>query len=327
MNDVVAKRLQKGDEVRVIAPSRSLAIIGEETRKIASERFEELGLKVSYGAHVEEANDFASSTIASRIEDIHAAFKDPQVKAVLTAIGGFNSNQLLTMLDWDLIRDNPKIFCGFSDTTALSNAIYAQTGLVTYSGPHFSSFGMKQGFEYTLESFISTVMNEGEIAVTPSEEWSDDLWFLNQEERTFIKNEGWLALQSGQSEGTIIGGNLSTLLLLSNTPYMPRAEKIILFIEDDEESQIHHFDRNLTALSQQPWFTNVRGIVIGRFQKASEVTSDLIRQTVSHNDKLNDLPVIANVDFGHTTPVLTFPIGGNVHILSGTESFITITKH
>lgn len=327
MNSILASRLRKNDEVRVIAPSRSLSIIGEDTRQIASKQLEELGLHVSFSKHSEEIDDFMSSSIESRIEDIHTAFNDPKVKAILTAIGGFNSNQLLEKLDWGLIRDNPKIFCGFSDITALSNAIYAKTGLVTYNGPHFSSFGMVKGIEYTLESFIEATMRSKEIHVLPSKEWSDDLWFLDQDKRIFVQNEGWLPINSGQAEGTIIGGNLSTLLLLSATSFMPNADNIVLFIEDDEESQLHHFDRNLTALSQQPWFSSVRGIVMGRFQKASEVSNALVKQMIKQNGRLSSLPVIANADFGHTTPLMTIPIGGYVHISSEAAPSITITQH
>ncbi|MFZ3009810.1 MAG: S66 peptidase family protein [Candidatus Microsaccharimonas sp.] len=327
MTAIFAKRLQKGDVIRVIAPSRSLSIIGEETRAIATERLQQLGLSVSFSEHAEEIDDFVSSSIESRVEDIHTAFKDPQVKAILTAIGGFNSNQLLSKLDWDLIRNNPKIFCGFSDITALSNALYAKTGLVTYSGPHYSSFGMKKGFDYSLESFVAAVMGSDEMTITPSSEWSDDLWFLDQEKRTLIPNKGWLPVQSGVAEGTIIGGNLCTLILLSNTEYMPQADNIILFIEDDEELQIQHFDRNLTALSQQPWFANVKGIVMGRFQQVSEVSDELILQMIVRNDALRSMPVIANVDFGHTMPLITFPIGGHARIVGGSDPSIIITKH
>src|SRR5680860_1772809 len=137
MKKIFPQKLKKGDKVRVIAPSRSMAIISQETRDIAKNRFEELGLELSFGKHIDEIDDFVSSSIESRIEDLHDAFCDSRVKAIFTVIGGFNCNQLLQYIDWDLIKNNPKIFCGFSDITALNNAIYAKTGLVSYSGPHY----------------------------------------------------------------------------------------------------------------------------------------------------------------------------------------------
>lgn len=123
----------------------------------------------------------------------------------MTVIGGFNSNQLLRYLDYELIRRNPKLFCGYSDITALSNAIYAKTGLITYSGPHFSTFGMERGIEYTAEHFLAAMTTNEVMTVKAVEQWSDDAWYLDQERRDFIPNEGWAILQTGACEGTIIG--------------------------------------------------------------------------------------------------------------------------
>ena len=149
---MVPNKLKAGDEVRVIAPSRSMAILGEDCKKLATERLEELGFKVTFGKHVMEADpDYFAASKEARVEDLNDAFRDPNVRAILTVIGGFNSNQILDYIDYEAIKNDPKIFCGFSDITALSNAIHAKTGVVTYSGPHFSSFGMLKGFEYTLE--------------------------------------------------------------------------------------------------------------------------------------------------------------------------------
>jgi len=179
-------KLKKGDEVRVIAPSRSLSIVSKEIRQTANKRFADLGLKLTFGKHIEESDDFVSSSIESRIEDLHDAFADKNVKAIITVIGGFNSNQLLKYLDWDLIKKNPKIFCGYSDITALNNAIFAKTGLVSYSGPHYSTFGQELYFDYTLEYFKKCLLSDEPFEIKPSEEWTDDHWFRNQKERSPI---------------------------------------------------------------------------------------------------------------------------------------------
>ncbi len=118
-----------------------------------------LGLHVSFGKKSEQIDDFTSSPISSRVDDLHEAFDDKNVKAILTVIGGFNSNQLLRYLDWDLITRNPKILCGFSDITALNNAVLTKSGLVTYSGPHYSTFAQKLYFDYTLNSFKECLFN------------------------------------------------------------------------------------------------------------------------------------------------------------------------
>ena len=312
----------------MIAPARTLEIITPDSQKIANQRLESLGFKVSFGQHVNESDDFASSSIESRLEDFHEAFADPNVKGILTVIGGFNSNQLLRQVNWDLIRDNPKVFCGFSDITALNNSMLAKSGLVSYSGPHYSTFGMKNEFDYIMESFKACLMMDKPIDLKPSANSSDDNWWIDQDNRKLIKNDGWMVINSGEAEGTLIGGNLCTLNLLQGSEFMPNLENTILFLEDDEESKPHHFDRNLVSLIQQPGFENVKGMVLGRFQEASKFSNDLIKQMISSKKELGSIPVIANIDIGHTSPMITFPVGGVVQIVADAHSpKITITKH
>jgi len=311
MKKIIPSKLKRGDLIRVIAPSRSLNLIGEETRQIANKRFEEMGLTLSFGKHINETDDFASSSVESRIEDLHDAFADENVKAILTVIGGFNSNQILKYIDWNLIQKNPKIFCGFSDITVLNNAIYAKIGLATYSGPHYSTFGQKLHFDYSLEYFKKCLLSDGQFEIKSSKEWSDDAWYLDQNKREPLPNEGYLVVHEGKAEGTIIGANLCTFNLLQGTEYMPGLTNSVLFIEDDYESVPHTFDCDLQSLIHQPGFEGVKGMVIGRFQKASKMTNDLLNQIIETKKELKKIPIIANVDFGHSDPKITFPIGGS----------------
>ena len=321
--NMIPSKLKSGDEIRIVAPSRSLAIISKDTRIIGDARFKELGLKLSFGKHVNEMDDFASSSIKSRVQDLHDAFNDKKIKAIISVIGGFNCNQLLRYLDYELIKNNPKILIGYSDTTALQNAIYAKTGLVTYSGPAYSTFGMKKGFEYTLDYFKRCLFSNELIEIKPSVEWSDDTWYKNQESREFIKNKGFYVI----NKGTIIGANLCTLNLLQGTEYMPSLEDSVLFLEDDEESNPLLFDRDLQSLIHQPGFNKVKGIVIGRFQKVSKVDYNLITQIIKSKKELDKIPVIYDADFGHTSPMITFPIGGTVEINASKNPSIKIIEH
>ncbi len=325
MQKIIPNKLQKGDEVRIIAPARSLKIIGQDSRDCAKSRFEKMGLKVTFGKHMatEEMDLMGSSSVQHRVEDLMDAFKDKNVKAIFTIIGGANSNQILPYLDYEVIKQNPKIFCGFSDITALLNAIYAKTGLVTFHGPHYSSLGCIHGAEYTLENLNKMLFEDQKNQIVPSKEWSDDLWFIDQEKREFIKNEGWWVIRQGQAEGKIIGGNIGTFDLLLGSPYRPSFEKdTILFIEDCYTSggDAGAFDRHLQALMYQEDFKNVKALVIGRFQKASNVSREIL-EFILNKPKLQNMPIIANVDFGHTTPLITFPIGGHAKI-DGDKIFI-----
>jgi len=287
-----------------------------------------LGLTLSFGKHVEETDDFSSSSIEARVDDIHNAFLDKNVKAILTVIGGFNSNQLLESIDWNLIRENPKILCGYSDITILNNSIFAKTGLVSYYGPHYSTFGQKLHLEYTIDYFKKCLVDNNSITIEPSESWTDDAWYIDQDNRKLINNAGYNTINSGTAEGTIIGGNLCTLNLLQGTEYMPSLIDALLFIEDDYESDASTFDRDLQSLIHQRDFEYVKGIVIGRFQKESEMTDDLLEKIVKTKKELVNIPIISNVDFGHTDPKITFPIGGFAKIRTDNgKAIIELVEH
>lgn len=314
---IIPDRLKKGDKVMIIAPSRSLKLIKEDCRKIAEERLKSLGLEVVFAPNTTDENcDLTISTdVKKRVDDIHTAFADKSVKAILTVIGGFNSNQLIKHLDYDLIKNNPKIFMGFSDITALHTALYAKTGLVTYYGPHYSSLGMLKGCEYTFENMVKTLFEGHKQELKASDEWSDDMWFLDQQNRKFIANNGWWHIQKGEAKGTIIGGNLCTFILHLGTPYRPSfKENTILFLEDDEMSDLLTFERNLQALINQDDFKNVKGLVIGRFQNKSNVTREKLEFILKNKPALANMPIIANIDMGHTTPIATIPLGGEAEI-------------
>jgi len=329
---IIPPRLQAGDVIGVIAPASSRRFVMEyDNTRWITERFALLGLELTFGNHVDEDDVFRSSSIASRVSDLHSAFSNPQVRGILTVIGGLTSNELLPYLDWDLIANNPKILCGYSDITALNNAIFAKTGLVTYSGPHWSTFGMRDYFEPTGEWFRRTLFNNYEnnpITLEPSKQWTDDLWFQNQDERHPEPNEGWWVLQEGSAAGTIIGGNLATFSLLQGTPFLPKIEGALLFIEDIGFYPAPVILRKLASLLQMPGAEALAGLVIGRFQRHSGISRDVLEQIISRQPALRGKPVVANLDFGHTNPLITYPIGGEATVSAEADrAQIVITRY
>lgn len=326
MEKIFSKHLKPGDEIRIVAPSSSLGIISDDIRKIADERFASLGFTLSFGKHVAELDLFSSSSIKSRLSDLHDAFSDPAIKAVMCVIGGFNSNQLLPYIDWEIIRKNPKAFIGYSDITVLHNAILARTGLITYLGPAYSTFGQKIGFDLTLESFKKCLMQKGEFPLATSLKWSDDQWYLDQEQRTFLNNQGPDVIRAGKATGELVGGNLSSFSLLFGTPYMPSLAGKILCIEDDEVDTYKSIDRNFESLLQQPGADLIVGIIIGRFQNGSQMNREKIKRLIALRPQLEKIPVIAELDFGHTSPVATLPLGGLVSIDTSAKDHITFKK-
>ena len=317
MARITPARLKKGDEIRVVAPSRTMAPFIEAVKDKAKKNLESLGFKVSFGKYLTEYDDFGSTSVGHRVEDLHDAFSDKNVKCVMTLIGSFNSNQIIRYLDYGLIRSNPKVFCGYSDITVLQHALAAKTDMITYSGPHLFTFGggshaVEGDLNYTSDYFVKAVTKSEPYRIEPSEVVAE--WSSKEQKMINYKNEGPWVLQQGDAEGTIMGANLCTLNLLQGTEFMPSIKDSILFLEDDEEDDAVHTDRNLQSLLQLPDADSIRGVVFGRFQKGSKITRELLEKIVSTKKELEGLPVIANVDFGHTYPMITFPVGGTASL-------------
>ncbi len=267
---------------------------------------------MTFSKNCRETNIFQSSSVHSRVDDIHEAFADRNVKAVMACIGGFNANEILPYLDYELVKANPKILCGYSDITALLNAVYAKTGLVTYHAPHLAALGFLNEREYTQKYFSECMMNNESIVVTHSE-----------------TAQGYIAIQEGKCEGEIIGGNLCTLNLLQGTPYMPDIKNKVLFLEDDNimgDYFVCEFDRNLQSLLQIDGADTIRGIVFGRFDESCKMTEDIVKAIVK--GKVSpDIPIVFGVDFGHVFPMISFPIGGRVSLLVNNRIELKIIEH
>lgn len=310
---MIPPKLKKGDEIRIIAPSGSLTRVRTDVLERSLAYLDENGFRVTYSTNCREMDSFSSSSVESRAADLHEAFADPDVKAVMACIGGFNVNQILPYIDYDLIRANPKILCGYSDITALLNAVYARTGLVTYHAPHLAALGFLREREYTHKYLTACLMNEDPISVMPSETAGS-----------------YTVLQEGTCEGEIAGGNLCTLNLLQGTPYMPDLRDKVLFIEDDNimgDYFPYEFDRNLQSLLQVSGAESVRGIVFGRFDESCRLTEDTIRAIVKGKVPAG-IPVVFGTDFGHVFPMISFPVGGRVKLSANGEGIdLRITEH
>lgn len=316
---IFTKGLKKEINARVISPSRSLAFLSEEVLAIAEKQLNSfLGINISYGENAKDEDLFKSSSIKSRIDDLHNAFLDKDQQIIFSSIGGYNTNQLLDYIDWTIIKHNPKTICGFSDLTALLNAIYAKTSIITYYGPHFSTFGQKHLDEYTIRYFKKAILSTKPYLLGSSEFLTDEKWYINQEERKPIPNNGLSIIAHGNAQGILVGGNLSTFCLLKGTPYMPSLKNCILMLEDNTKPEV--FDRDLEGLLQLEDSRHIKGLLIGRFGKESNMTRDILTKIIQNKNKLKGIPIIADLDFGHTEPRTTLPIGGEVSIFANKHS-------
>lgn len=299
-------------EVRLIAPSMSLSETSKTKIVQAEEYFKSLGYSLTVGKYIfDKEAYFGCSSIKNRVEDLMNAFLDKKVEIILCANGGYNVNQILPYLDYKIIKQNPKIIIGYSDITALLIAIMKKTNLTTYYGPMLSGFSSDN--EYTLQYF-EKILKNNDFMIHSSKEIYDYKKSVNKIEPVVLKNRGMEVLQKGNASGKIIGGNLCTLNLLQGTDYMPELRDCILFLEDDADDFgndvfLLEFDRNLESLLQLPNCT-IKGVVFGRFQLCSHMTLDKLKKVIQKKEKLKEIPIVCNVDFGHTNPMLTIPLGG-----------------
>jgi len=310
---MIPEKLKKGDLIKIVSLSCSAKTVPEDVLNLAKSRFEEMGLIVEYADNAFVLDSLGSSDPKVRAKDFMDAIIDPNVKAIMTPRGGFAANEVLDYLDFDIIAKNPKIICGFSDITAIANAIYHKTGLVCYSSPNFGNFGMLKGLDYFVEYFQKCLMQNDSFEIKASESWSDDFWKRDQQNRNFHLNPGPICLQAGEAKGEIIGANLCTFNLLQGTEYMPDLTDKILFLEEDAVFGDHFdvfFDRNLESLLQMPGADKLKALVIGRFESRANIDLERLKYIISKKPELALIPIAYGFDFGHSMPMFTFPIGG-----------------
>lgn len=308
------ERLEIGDEIRIIAPSMSMSVLKGEQLRIAEKSLTAFGFKVTYGTNVECSDEFYTGTITERLEDLHNAFADNNVKAIIAATGGFQTNQLLDYINYNLIKENRKIICGCGDLTTLLIAIHTKCQFNTYYGPNFATLGSKFKFDYTINNLLNILTNDDRFELLPSSFWSNDPWHAEEYERTFHNQDNYYIINEGKATGNLVGGNLSSFNLLAGTDFMPTLSNKIIFIEDDGHSHPFLFERNLQALLQLPLANEIKAILIGRFQPDANMTITALQKIISTKKQLNNIPIIANVNFGHVDPVVTLPIGATVTI-------------
>ncbi len=273
--------LKKGDYIGIAAPSGPITTISPAIRML-----QDAGLQTIISSDIERRDNYLAGSDNRRIEELHDLFRNPQVKAIWAARGGFGCARIIADLDYDLIKRNPKIIIGFSDLTVLLNTIQKKTGLITFHGP-----------------VLSTIMRDGIKALT------DCLVTLSRPIPDNLKIKGLEILRPAEAKGRLIGGNLSCLLSLLGTPYEPEWQNAILLLEDINEPA-YKIDRMLTQLQQAGRLEQVSGIILGDFldndlRTLSDI--ELIWQRVL--DISSDIPVWANFPMGHGTKNLILPLG------------------
>ena len=281
--------LVPGDTIGIVAPASSVT---EDQMQPAMRWLESFGYAVKLGKSVGARDRFLAGADADRARDLTDMFRDDSVKAILIGRGGYGSSRLLELVDWSSIAAHPKPFVGFSDTTAFQLALYAKTGMVSYTGLS-----------------LSTDVREG----TPDQTLNRDLIDLLAGRR-MQDVEG---LAGEDASGKLIGGCLSLLVHLLGTPWLPRLDKRLLFLEDVGES-LYRVDRMLTQLLLSGVLKTVSAVLIGTFYGCEGDAEDgTVTEVVEDFKGRCPCPVIEGLPFGHGLPRRVLPIGREAQVSGG----------
>lgn len=285
MNLIKPQKLKKGDKIGIIALSGD--INSKENVFRAQEFFENEGYQIELCKNIFDKNRYLAGDDQSKVDELHRFFKDPEIKMILAARGGYGAIRLIDKIDFELIKNNPKIFAGYSDLTAIEAMLLKKCGLITFYAPHAQSdFGIESVIEPLKKSFFNTISAPDKI-------------MLNQ------NNSGKVYFE-GDCNGIFWGGNLSTLVSLCGIDFIPD-EKFIFFAEDLNEPA-YKIDRMFTQLLNIENFRkNLQGIVLGDFLDA-EPKDDLEKFFEEMADKLQK-PMISGFKITHQSDKITVPYG------------------
>ena len=295
-------RLHFGDSIGLIAPGGHT---DEEAIGRAVAKIELLGFKVQQGANLRAVHGNYGGSVQQRVDDLHAMFRDPGVKAIWCIRGGSGCISLLASLDYALIRAHPKILIGYSDITALHLAIYRHAGLVTFHGPVAGSGAS----DYSNRHMLAVLMDPQSsytIAMAPE----------NAERALTEPHFSVRTATHGQATGRLIGGNLSLVSALAGTPYAADFRKALLFIEEVNEAP-YRIDRWMTQLDLALGLRHAAAVMVGICENcgpADDETSLTLEETLALHLKPLTVPAVSGYSFGHIRHQFTLPMGINARL-------------
>lgn len=313
-------RLPPGGHIAVVATS--WGGVGELPARAARAfaALDRLGYRVTLMPHAggtaDGPRDWVSAGAAERLADLHAAFADPAVDLVLSAIGGNHSAHLLEGLDLDLIRSHPKPFCGYSDTTTLLQAIHARTGLVTFYGPALlPEFGEIGGPDAAVVEHFQRVLGRAEPAgPLPVVPWQATenraVTYAAGRARERVAGEPRRLLRPGSAAGPLLAGCLPSMRNLVGTPWQSDCVGRVMVVETPEAPYDAELaDADLTHLRNAGLFADLAALVVGRTEGWSPAQVGALHACVLDAARGYDYPVLAGVEVTHSAPLLTIPIG------------------
>ena len=291
MNYISPKPLKKGDTLVFIAPAGGIKDANAIHR--AKKYFEDNGYNVLYAEHLFNQNKYLSDTDENRLSDLHWAFKNNEIDAIICGRGGYGCLRLLDKIDYELIKQNPKILCGYSDITVLSAMILKKAGLITYSGPMArGDFGSEERSEYTMNNFYKA---------------------LEQKDVLSFKSEK--VYKNGNTKGIMFGGNLASIVSLCGIDFIP--DNNFIFFAEDLNEPAYKIDKMITQLLNIEKFRkNVKGIILGDFLDSGY--PEQIDELFSEVANTLRIPVLGGYKITHEKDKITIPYGKDAEIKNDT---------
>ena len=289
------KKIPKGSKIGVIAPAFQP---DPEKLKNGINYLQSINYTVVRGKSLEAKYGYLAGDDQLRVDDIHKMFSDPNISAIICARGGWGCLRLLDMLDYDLIKTNPKAFIGYSDISTLQLAFWSQIQMPSLSGPMVAV-----EMSRTMESFTENLL------------WAQ----INNTESSYVlqyDSDVTKTWNDGKAEGTLLGGCLSMVAHLLGTPYSPDYSGCILFLEDVGEEP-YRIDRYLAQLKQAGIFDKINGLILGNFIEPDiniQKNSFTIKEVLGQYFNNANYPVLYNFPYGHGDIKFTMPVGTNATI-------------
>lgn len=284
--------IKPGDTIGVIAPANIILEKDEEYIEKSTKLFEGLGYKIKFGKYVRANTLGYGATAKQKAEDINNMFADKDVKAIICVKGGEDSNTTFDYIDYEVIKNNPKIICGFSDITSITNCIYSKTGLVTFNGPTFKSLTSWET-DYSFKEMIKR--------------------FQDKSLELGVEDDEYITIKEGIAEGELVGGNLSlTTKLVSGKYSLDYTDKILFIEELGYESDPNLVNNDLYYMKQNGVFDKIKGIWVGNYEHESGIAIEKILLDLLDGEY--NFPIIKSNNFGHCERKTVIPIGTKARI-------------
>ncbi|MFD0770510.1 S66 peptidase family protein [Bacillus sp. CGMCC 1.60114] len=322
-------QLKKGDQIGVFSPSLPGTYTSPNRFKRSKQFMESKGFRIVDGSLTGKHDGYRSGSIKDRAQELNELIRNPEIKCIMSSVGGSNSNSLLPYLDYEAIKKHPKMFVGYSDVTAILLGIYAKTGIQTFYGPTLiSSLGefppyVNNTFSSFEDMLIKSEALPYEYPLYPV--WTDEQlnWQTQNRSKKSYLNE-WVCVKEGVTTGRLIAGNLATMLSIWGSPYMPAINRgDILMIEDCKKTAAL-VEKHFSFLKINGTFDKVSGVILGKHEQFDDQGTgltpyDILLEVIGDLD----IPILANFDCCHTHSIVTMPIGATVE-LNATQKTVRI---